>query len=131
MTWVFVKRAGLAVAGFLALGGLTPAYAVNVQPLSLEMVSIGSNSRASIQVVNDGAAPMPVEVVLKKLEIAEDGKTTKSPHKRRIPCVSTASRRSRRRYAKLPRPVDWGARYQEESDLHALREPAPCEDEAW
>ena len=46
MTWVFVKRAGLAGAGFLALGGLTPAYAVNVQPLSLEMVSIGSNSRA-------------------------------------------------------------------------------------
>ena len=45
---------------------------MNVQPLSLEMVSIGSNSRANIQVVNDGAAPMPVEVVLKKLEIAED-----------------------------------------------------------
>ena len=79
MTCVFVKRAGLAGAGLLALGGLTPAYAVNVQPLSLEMVSIGSNSRASVQVVNDGAAPMPVEVVLKKLEIAEDGKTTESP----------------------------------------------------
>ena len=131
MTWVFVKRAGLAGAGFFALAGLTPAYAVNVQPLSLEMVSIGSNSRASIQVVNDGAAPMPVEVVLKKLEIAEDGKTTESLRERRIPCVSTASRRSRRRYAKLPRPVDWGARHQEKPDLHALREPASCEDEAW
>src|SRR6516225_4813795 len=43
------------------------------------MVSIGSNSRANIQVVNDGAAPMPVEVLLKKLEIAEDGRTTESP----------------------------------------------------
>ena len=79
MTWVFVKRARLAVAGFCALAGLTPAYAVNVQPLSLEMVSIGTSSRSSIQVVNDGAAPMPVEVVLKKLDIGEDGKTTESP----------------------------------------------------
>jgi fimbrial chaperone protein len=79
MTWMFVNRARLAVAGFFVLVGLPPAHAVNVQPLSLEMVSIGSNSRASIQVVNDGAAPMPVEVVLKKLEIAEDGKTTESP----------------------------------------------------
>ena len=76
MTWMFVKRARLAAAGFFVLAGLPPAHAVNVQPLSLEMVSIGSNSRANIQVVNDGAAPMPVEVVLKKLEIAEDGKTT-------------------------------------------------------
>jgi len=79
MTRVFVKRARLAVAGFCALAGLAPAYAVNVQPLSLEMVSIGTSSRSSIQVVNDGAAPMPVEIVIKKLDIGEDGKTTSSP----------------------------------------------------
>ena len=79
MTWVFVKRAGFAVAGFFALAGLDPAHAVNVQPLSLEMVAIGSNSRASIQVVNDGAAPMPVEIAIKKLDMGEDGKTKESP----------------------------------------------------
>jgi hypothetical protein len=45
MTWMFVKRARLAAAGFFVLAGLPPAHAVNVQPLSLEMVSIGSNSR--------------------------------------------------------------------------------------
>ena len=79
MTWVSVKRARFAVAGFFALAGLAPAHAVNVQPLSLEMVAIGSNSRASIQVVNDGAAPMPVEIAIKKLDMGEDGKTKESP----------------------------------------------------
>jgi P pilus assembly chaperone PapD len=79
MTCVSVKRACLAFAGFLALAGLNPADAANVQPLSLELVSIGANSRSSIQVVNDSAAPMPVEVVFKKLDIGEDGKTTESP----------------------------------------------------
>ncbi len=75
MTWAFVNRARLAAAVFFTSAGLTPACAVNVQPLSLEMVSIGANSRSSIQVVNDGAAPMPVEVVIKKLDMGEDGKT--------------------------------------------------------
>jgi fimbrial chaperone protein len=79
MTWVSVKRARFAVAGFFALAGLAPAHAVNVQPLSLEMVAIGSNSRATIQVVNDGAAPMPVEIAIKKLDMGEDGKTKESP----------------------------------------------------
>jgi P pilus assembly chaperone PapD len=43
------------------------------------MVSIGTNSRAAIQVVNDGAAPMPVEIAIKKLDMGEDGKTSESP----------------------------------------------------
>ena len=77
MTCVSVKAC--LAAGFFALAGLAPAHAMNVQPLSLEMVSIGANSRSTIQVVNDGATPMPVEVVFKKLDIGEDGKTTESP----------------------------------------------------
>ena len=79
MTRVFVNRVRLAAAGIFALAGLLPAQAANVQPLSLEMVAIGSNSRSSIQMVNDGAAPMPVEIVIKKLDIGEDGKTVFSP----------------------------------------------------
>jgi fimbrial chaperone protein len=78
MTWVSVKRACVAAA-LSFVSGLAPAFALNVQPLSLEMVSIGTNSRASVQIVNDGAKPMPVEVTIKKLDIAEDGKMIESP----------------------------------------------------
>ena len=86
MTWVSVKRARFAIAGFFALAGLAPAHAVNVQPLSLEMVAIGSNSRASIQVVNDGAAPMPVEIAIKKLDMGEDAKQRSRPRAMNSSC---------------------------------------------
>lgn len=79
MTWVSVKRASVVCAALFACIGITPANALNVQPLALEMVSIGSNSRTTIQAMNDGAKPMPVEVVVKKLDIAADGKTTEVP----------------------------------------------------
>ena len=79
MTWLSATRACSAAVALLALVGLSPAFAVNVQPLALDMVSIGPNSRASIQVINDGAKPMPVEVIIKKLDIGEDGKTSEIP----------------------------------------------------
>ena len=76
MTWNSVTRASMVATG-LFLGVCTPsAHAVNVQPLALDMASIGTNSRANIQAVNDGAQPMPVELSVKKLEIGPDGKTT-------------------------------------------------------
>jgi len=43
------------------------------------MVAIGPNSRANVQVTNDTAQPMPIEVVIKKQEVAADGKTTETP----------------------------------------------------
>jgi fimbrial chaperone protein len=78
MTRAVFTRARLAAAVLFALG-IAPAAALNVQPLSLEMVAVGPNARAVIQVVNDSAKPMPVEVAIKKLDIAADGKTSESP----------------------------------------------------
>jgi fimbrial chaperone protein len=79
MTYHFITRVKGACALLLVLVGGTSAWALNVQPLALDMVAIGSNSRTTIQAVNDSAQPMPVEIVIKKLDIAPDGKTTETP----------------------------------------------------
>ncbi len=78
MSWVCVKRAGVVGAALMALLGVAPANALNVQPLALEMVAIGAKARSVIQVVNDGAQPLPVEVAVKKVEISADGKTSET-----------------------------------------------------
>ena len=79
MTLNFVTRAGMVAAALFVLAGAPPARALNVQPLALDMVAIGSGARATIQVVNDSAKPMPVELAIKTLDIAADGKTTQTP----------------------------------------------------
>ena len=79
MTSNFMARPSIAATALLVIVGALSARAMNVQPLALEMVTIGSNSRTTIQAVNDGAQPMPVEVAIKKLDIALDGKTTETP----------------------------------------------------
>jgi len=81
MTWAFFARASVFAAAFFALAGLSPAHALNVQPLALDMVAIGANSRGTIQIVNDSAKPLPVDVSFKKLDIGPDGKTTELPAK--------------------------------------------------
>jgi fimbrial chaperone protein len=79
MTLKFFSRAGLAVTAIFAFVGIEPAHAVNVQPLAVEMVAIGSKSRATLQVVNDSAKPMPIEIAVKKADIGVDGKLTETP----------------------------------------------------
>ncbi len=78
MLSTLIRHGHLAVAGLLISGALTPALALNVQPLALDMVAVGSHAHEVIQVINDTASPMPVEVAVKKLDIAIDGKTIES-----------------------------------------------------
>jgi P pilus assembly chaperone PapD len=73
---VFQSR--LALAALMALVLAAPAHAINVQPLVLDLVSAGANARSSIQVVNDSAAPLPVELVINRLEIGETGKLSET-----------------------------------------------------
>lgn len=79
MTWVILVRASFVAAAIFTLTGLSPARAINVQPLALDMVSIGTGARGTIQIVNDSARALPVDVSISKLDIAEDGKTTETP----------------------------------------------------
>jgi fimbrial chaperone protein len=74
-----VKYGRLTAMALLVSGASTSALALNVQPLVLDMVSIGSHTREVIQIINDGASPIPVEVSVKKLDIALDGKTSDLP----------------------------------------------------
>ena len=131
MTCNIVIRATIAVVAYLIVAGAPSAHAVSVQPLALEMAAIGSNSRATIQAVNDGAAPIPVEISIKKVEIGPDGKTTETPAgndflvfppQAVIPAGGTQS---------FPAAVDRRAGYQEKPGIHGLCEPASGEDEAW
>jgi fimbrial chaperone protein len=71
-------RVNIAAGALLTLMTGTPAQAFSVQPLAVEMVSMGANSRATLQVENDAAQPAPVEIVVKKLEIGVDGKNTET-----------------------------------------------------
>jgi hypothetical protein len=53
MTWMFVKRARLAAAGFFVLAGLPPAHAVNMRVESVDftkksiksMIPVGSTRK--------------------------------------------------------------------------------------
>ena len=69
----------LAVAACSILVGLSPALALHVEPLVLDMVSVGTHARDVIQIINDSAKPLPVEVVVKKLDIDANGKTVQTP----------------------------------------------------
>jgi fimbrial chaperone protein len=73
-----VKRGQMAIAVLTALIPFAPAQGMNVQPLVVDMASVGAHAHAVVEIVNDSAAPMPVEVTYTKLDIAVDGKTTQS-----------------------------------------------------
>jgi len=62
----------LACAALAALMA-PPALATSVSPLSLELQSSGRNVVTNVQVVNDGAKPLPVELVTKALKPTRDG----------------------------------------------------------
>lgn len=79
MTLAFGRRARLGIVALCMSVGLTSALALHVQPLVLEMVSMGQNARGVIQMVNDSASPMPVEVMINKLDYAIDGKPSETP----------------------------------------------------
>jgi fimbrial chaperone protein len=78
MAFAFLTRASLSGALLCILAGLTPSLAMNVQPLAVDMVSVGTHARGLIQVVNDGASPLPVEIAFKKVDISPEGKTTET-----------------------------------------------------
>jgi fimbrial chaperone protein len=57
------------------------AHAMNVAPVSGELSESGQNSKMTLRVMNDGAQPIPVEILAFKLTLAEDGTQTTSPAK--------------------------------------------------
>jgi fimbrial chaperone protein len=56
-----------------------PGSAMSVEPLVLDVDSIGNGANQSFRVVNDGADPMPVEIVIEQMEIGPAGEQRNTP----------------------------------------------------
>ena len=52
----------------------SPASALTVSPLQVEMVSTGARNHATIAVVNNSTAPLPIEAVVQGMSLDENGK---------------------------------------------------------
>ena len=73
--------ATVAVLAALAAAILpaAPAHAMSVTPIVLDMTTAGATNRSQISVVNDGAKPLPVEIVVSRAELDEKGEMTTKP----------------------------------------------------
>jgi fimbrial chaperone protein len=54
------------------------AHAVTVAPMQLEMISAGAQSRATVSVVNNSDSPLPIEAVVQRMSLDENGKAQTS-----------------------------------------------------
>ena len=78
MTSKFRKLAAFAasiMAAFLA----TAANAMSVSPLVLDMSTTGTSSHEQLSVLNDAASALPVEIVVSRLELSENGEMITKP----------------------------------------------------
>ncbi len=55
------------------------AYAMSVQPTVVDMAVSGRDAKTSIQVVNDGTKPLPVDFNVMKVEIGQKGEQVQKP----------------------------------------------------
>lgn len=72
-----MSAAALAVAG--ALTAATPAYALLVQPIVIDLSTTGQGSSAAITVTNDRNRPDTIEVTINKLTLPERGAPQLTP----------------------------------------------------
>lgn len=76
---IFYASAASAFLSFSGLMAIGPADAMSVKPIVLEMVTSGNASRGQLSVVNDAAKPLPVEIVISRIELNSDGEVTNQP----------------------------------------------------
>ena len=73
----YICRAVLSVLALIVAWSGSPAHAMSVSPTHIELLSAGNASRAQVTVRNDGNTPLPVEAVLERLDMDENGKHRK------------------------------------------------------
>ncbi|MEJ2228764.1 MAG: fimbria/pilus periplasmic chaperone [Alphaproteobacteria bacterium] len=70
----------LAFAIFaVCLSLATPVLAMSVTPVAIDMTTSGRKARGQITIVNDGTKQLPVEILVKRLELDENGNKTTTP----------------------------------------------------
>lgn len=67
-------RTLLGLLASLASVSAAVAQGITVSPMQLEMVSSGTRNRSSVTVVNGSSQPMPVEAVVQRMTLDENGK---------------------------------------------------------
>lgn len=60
-----------------ALAG--PAEALQVKPMIFDMSAVGADSRKTLSVANDAATPVPMELVINRLDLGPNGEMIRSP----------------------------------------------------
>jgi fimbrial chaperone protein len=55
------------------------AFAMAVEPMVLDMSTLGPSSRETIRVANNGAQPLPVEITVSRLELGLNGEQETAP----------------------------------------------------
>jgi fimbrial chaperone protein len=64
--------------GLAAMALTTAVEAMSVSPTTLDLMTTGKN-KDQISVVNDSSAPLPIEIIVSRIELDENGKTTAKP----------------------------------------------------
>jgi P pilus assembly chaperone PapD len=78
--YIYTVRAFTVLTAALAAIVLTlPAAAMSVTPIVLDMSTAGAGNHSQISVVNDGAKPLPVEIVVSRIELDEKGEMSSKP----------------------------------------------------
>jgi fimbrial chaperone protein len=78
--WFLLRvLASFITALVIWVGGATSCFAMTVSPMQIELLSAGRTSRGMISVVNDNAEPLPVELVVKRISLDENGAPRTSP----------------------------------------------------
>jgi P pilus assembly chaperone PapD len=77
----FIRAALAALLSLPAAALIAPqiAAAMSVTPIHVEMTSAGSGGRAQVTVTNDSTDPLPVEAVIQRLALGEDGSQQLAP----------------------------------------------------
>lgn len=71
-----LQKLNLLVALVVAtvLFSAAAGHAVTVSPMQIEMISTGKHSRATVSVVNNSDRPLPIEAVVQRMSLDENGK---------------------------------------------------------
>ena len=81
---VFRLSKAVLFSAVTAVALLAQAHAMSVGPISAELSASGQNSKMTLRVTNDGAQPIPVEIIPSRLTLAEDGTATTAPVKNKF-----------------------------------------------
>jgi fimbrial chaperone protein len=68
----------LCFSAVVATAAIPSVLAMSVTPVVVDMTTTGTGNRAQISVINDGAKPLPVEIIVSRIDVNEAGDVSNS-----------------------------------------------------